>query len=314
MMNKSAAVLVPFLGVLLSVSGGAQSGSRPVDSLPGRVVDVEAGEYFLRAPDSIPAGLVTFRLRQVGDWLTNPTRVDAENLAPATPDNDPTRAFHMLWIARLEPGRTVREWYDAHVKGEPTPWAIELGGPAAARPPGTSNATMVLEAGNYVLVCHVGSARADKSRSHLLKGMFRALTVLPGKASAPEIASAHVTARITGTGQIELQGTLRKGRQRIRVVNETQKSHEFNVQRLKAGRTAQEAVTWRRTDGTTHPFAPLGGFSDVPPGATLTTTIDFDGGDHVLWTARTPQTSLAVTIPGGSSPPPAGGVSRFVRP
>src|SRR5688500_9320730 len=147
-MKTSAAILLPFLSVLLGASASAQPARRPVDALPGRVVDVAAGEYFLRAPDSIPAGLVTFRLSQVGDRLTNPAKVEAENLAPATPDNDPTRAFHMLWVARLEPGRTLSEWYAAHVKGEPTPWAVELGGPAAAEPPRTSHATMVLEPGN----------------------------------------------------------------------------------------------------------------------------------------------------------------------
>lgn len=296
MMKTAAAVLVPFACVLLSASGRAQPGRRPVEQLPGRVVDVAAGEFFLRAPDTIPAGLVTFRLSQIGDRLTNPAKVEAENLAPATRENDPTRAFHMLWVARLEPGRTMSEWYEAHVKDEPTPWAVELGGPAAAEPPGTSNATMVLEPGNYVLVCHVGSARADKSRSHLLKGMFRGLTVLPGSASNAEMPRADAFARITGTGQIELQGTLRQGPQRIRVINETAKSHEFIVVRVKTGRTAREAVTWRRTDGSTHPFASLGGFSDVRPGTTLTTTIDFGVGGHVLWTSRTPETSLAVTI------------------
>ena len=296
-MIKTSSVLLPFLCALISTSGGAQSG-RPVEPLPGLVVDVAAGEHFFRAPETITAGLVTFRLSQIGDRLTNPKRVEAENMAPASPDNDPTRAFHMLWVTRLEPGHTVSEWYDAHVKGEPTPWAVELGGPAAAEPPGTSNATMVLEPGNYVLVCHVGSARADKSRSHLLKGMFRGLTVLPGSAAAVDVPGPHATARITGTGQIELQGTLRQGPQRIRVINETGKSVEFNVNRIREGRTAQEAATWRRTDGTTYPFASLGGFSDVPPGATRTTTIDFGSGDHVIWTLRTPATSLAVTIPG----------------
>jgi hypothetical protein len=297
MMKTSAAVLVPFLCAFLSASGNAQSGRRPVEPLPGHVVDVAQGEFFLRAPDTIPAGLVTFRLSQIGDRLTNPSKVEAENLAPATRDNDPTRAFHMLWVARLEPGRTVSEWYDAHVKGEPTPWAVDLGGPASAEPPGTSNATMVLQPGNYVLVCHVGGAREDKSRNHLLKGMFRALTVLPGSASAAEMPRADATARITGTGQIELEGTLRRGPQRIRVINETAKEHEFNVLRVITGRTSREALTWRRIDGTARPFASLGGLSDVPPGATLTTTIDFGVGDHLLWTSRTPDNSLAVSIP-----------------
>lgn len=292
-MKRSAAALVPFLCLL----AGSEAAAQRSPALPGYVVDVAAGEHFLRAPDTISAGLVTFRLRQTGDVSTNPAKVERENLAPATRDNDPTRAFHMLWVVRLEPGHTVREWYAAHVNGDPAPWASDLGGPSFAEPPRTSNATMVLEPGNYVLVCHVGSGRADKSRSHLLKGMFRALTVLPGRAPAAAIPRADVIARITGTGQIQLQGTLRRGRQRIRVINETAQEHEFIVQRVKRGRTAHEALTWRRTDGTPRPLIALGGFSDVPPGATLTTTIDFASGRHVIWTTRAPATSVAVTIP-----------------
>ena len=86
----------------------AQGNIAPVDPLPGRVVDVDAGEFFLRAPDTVTAGLLTFRLSQIGDRLTNPAKVEEENLAPATPDNDPTRAFHMLWVVRLEASHTMR--------------------------------------------------------------------------------------------------------------------------------------------------------------------------------------------------------------
>lgn len=35
--------------------------------LPGRVVDVPVAEYFIVAPDSVPAGLVTLRVTQTGD-------------------------------------------------------------------------------------------------------------------------------------------------------------------------------------------------------------------------------------------------------
>lgn len=297
MMRRSAVALVPFLCALLVSGAEAQQSRGRAQSLPGRVVDVAAGEFFLRAPDTIRAGLVTFRLSQIGDRLTNPAKAEVENLAPATRDNDPTRAFHMLWVTRLEPGRTVSEWYDAHVKGEPTPWALDLGGPSAAEPPGTSNATMVLEPGNYVLVCHVGSAREDKNRSHLLKGMFRALTVVAGSSSAPVMPRAHVIARLTDAGQITLEGNVRRGPQQIRVINETAKSHEFMVLQVKQGRTAQEAVTWKRTDGTARPFLQLGGLSDIPPGATRTVTIHFGTGSHIFWTTRAPRTSVAVMIP-----------------
>ncbi len=285
---------------LLATISPAQSSrvASPAERLPGRVVDVSMGEFFIRAPDTIPAGLTTFRLHQVGEILTNPEKMRAWNLAPATPDHDPTRAFHMLWVERLEPGRTVDEWYKAKVRGESTPWALDLGGPASAAPPGTSNATMVLEPGTYALVCHVGSARADKNRSHLLKGMFRPLTVVSSKSPDVSLPRPDVLARITLNGQIQLSRPVRKGRQVIRVTNETSKSHEFIVARVNQDRTAEEAVAWKRTDGTTHPFTGVGGLSDIPPGATRTITEVFDTGSYIFWTVRGSATSVAVAIGG----------------
>ncbi len=289
--------MISTLCALLTTVASAQGGVVAIERLPGRVVDVDAGEFFLRAPDTITAGLVTFRLRQIGDLLTDHAKVEAENLAPATPDNDPTRAFHMLWVVRLEPGHTMSEWYTAHVRGDPAPWAVDMGGPSSAEPPLSANASMVLEPGNYVLVCHVGSARADRNRSHLLKGMFRSLTVLPSSTPAADLPRADIVAYITGTGQVRLEGTLRTGQQSIMVINNAPKSYEFMILRLKTGRTAHDAVTWRRTDGTPHPAAAQGGMSDIPPGAKRLTTISFESGDYVLWTIRSPATSVAVTIP-----------------
>ncbi len=283
---------------LFATVASAQSSrsASPNERLPGRVVDVSAGEFFLNAPDTIPAGLTTFRLHQVGEILTNPAKVMAENIAPATPDHDPTRAFHMLWVVRLDAGRTVDEWYKAKVRGEPTPWAIDLGGPANAAPPRTSNATMVLDPGTYALVCYVGSARADKNRSHLLKGMFRQLTVVRSRSPLVALPRPDVVARISSDGRIQLSGPVRKGRQVIRVINETSRSYEFIMVRVKEGRTAEEVVTWKRTDGTTHPDTRLGGLSDIPPGATRTITEAFVPGTHVFWTGRGPATSVAVNI------------------
>ena len=287
--------------VLLTTIASAQSvvaKSADMERLPGRVVDVSVGEFYVRAPDSIPAGLTTFRLHQVGDLLTNREKVRVENLALATPDNDPTRAFHMLWIVRLENGKTVSEWFDAQTKGEPTPWAVDLGGPASADPPRTSNATLVLEPGTYALVCHVGSAREDKNRSHLLKGMFRPLTVVPSKSTTVSLPVPDVTARIVTGGAIQLSGPVRAGRQVIRVVNETTKSHEFILVRVKEGRAAGEVPVWKRQDGTPHPFEPRGGLSDIPPGATRVITAVFESGAYLFWTIRSPDRSVAVTVSG----------------
>ena len=292
---RFTALMLPLAIALAARPSMSQAGSADGLQLPGRVVDVSAGEFFFRSPDSIPAGLTTFRLRQVGAVLANLEKVEADNLKPATASHDPTANFHMLWVVRLNAGRTAKEWYAANLKDEPTPWAINLGGPSLAYPPGSSNATFVLEPGNYILVCYVGSAREDRNRRHVLKGMFHPLTV--SKSGVKDVLpTADITARITGTGQILLSKQPVRGRQLIAVVNETAKASEFIVQRIKPGRTADEVVTWKRTDGTSHPGIPIGGFSNVPPGSTLLTTIDFKSGSYVFWTVRQAGKAVGVTI------------------
>src|SRR5688572_32979046 len=114
------------LCTVITTSAAAQSSGtvRRADAerLPGRVVDVSAGAFFLRSPDSIPAGLTTFRLSQVGGILTNPEKVMRENVGLATPVNDRTRAFHMLWILRLVLGRPVDERYQANIRNVRRLW------------------------------------------------------------------------------------------------------------------------------------------------------------------------------------------------
>lgn len=204
-MRISSAVIISTLCTHLTTVASAQTEIVATEHLPGRVVEVEAGEFFLRAPDTISAGLVTLRLRQIGDLLTDRAKAEAENLAPATPDNDPT--------------------------------------------------------------------------------------------PATDLPRTDIVAYITGTGQVRLEGTVHSGRQSIMVINNAPKSYEFMVHRLRPGRTADDAVSWERTDGTPHPFASQGGLSDIPPGATRLTTIAFAAGNYVIWTIRSPATSVAVTIP-----------------
>jgi len=46
------------------VAGTSSSAQSP--TLPGTIVDIKATEFAFLAPDSIPAGLTTFRLLQTG--------------------------------------------------------------------------------------------------------------------------------------------------------------------------------------------------------------------------------------------------------
>ncbi len=265
------------------------------DSLPGRVVDVSAGEFFFKAPDTIPSGLTTFRLRQVG-LVVDRLRAGATGRDMVADKGDDTRGAHMLWVVRLDSGKTMADLYAAAQTGaRTTGWAKQLGGPAFALPPGTSNATLDLEAGNYVLVCYIGSARADRARYHFLNGMSRSLTVTASKGGRARASRPDVVGRITGNGTVQLSEPIGAGRRVIRVENATDKSFEFKFQRVPAGQTAKEFLA---ATGGAGPGIPWGGLSDVPARDTLTTTMDFTPGEYILgtWPSIRHATSQVVTV------------------
>ena len=175
------------------------------------------------------------------------------------------------------------------------PWAIQLGGPSGALPPRSANATLTLAPGTYALVCYIGSAREDRSRSHFLRGMFRDLTVVPTTGPRAPIPRPHVRARITGEGAVTLSAPLARGSQVIHVVNETERAAEFKFQRMRPGISGETFLTQPR-DG--EPGLPWGGLGNVPPGGELITTIDFEPGKYVLgtWPSIRHKTSRVVTI------------------
>ena len=264
------------------------------DSLPGRVVDVKAGEFFFQAPDTIRAGLTTFRLLQTG-MLAERSKAGLDGRALVADQGDNTRGVHMLWVVRLDSGKTVGDLYRAAQTGERvTPWAKQLGGPGIALPPRTTNATLELEPGSYALVCYVGSAHADRTRYHLLRGMFRALTVLPASGPAAATPRPDVVARIVGEGVVELSAPLAPGRQVIRVENATDRMREFKFHQMRAGVTGQEFLAQPPGE----PGVVWGGLADVPPGGSVTTTIDFEPGEYVVGSAMGIRhaTSRAVTV------------------
>ena len=83
------------------------------------VVNVVASDFKFDAPDSIAAGVVTFRLVGKGPEL------------------------HHLQIARLEQGKTTADFAEAMKNpGPPPAWVTFLGGPNAGIPDGQHPTTM----------------------------------------------------------------------------------------------------------------------------------------------------------------------------
>ena len=246
---------------------GAQS-----TNLPGRVVDVRVGEYFILAPDSIQAGLLTLRLTQTGD-VTKPWPGNMEKLRA-----DLTYHFHMIWLVRLDSGKTVDDLLKAERDRLPTPWATILGGPAFADTPGASNATLIVPEGNYALACFVGSAREDRNRYHLLKGMVRALKVTSGVSSA-RLPASQLTV-VLRNDSVQMNDALKAGTYRILVRNEGEKPSDFHISRVKPGYTVAHARAWRPRSLTEPPRHAVGGIVWIPAKSGILTTVILKPGDY----------------------------------
>ena len=278
-LHRRAALL---LGAVAAAAAPLEAQGTAADTvLPGRIVDVAAGEYAFSAPDTISAGLTTFRLRQEG-------RVrGGTHLAPwgrdslVTHAGDATAGFHMLWVVRLDAGRTAADLFAAERDRTPMPGRI-LGGPGFAYPPGTTNATMMLETGNYVLACFVGSAREDRNRYHLLKGMFRPLTVLPSGSAPASLPGPDVILTVDSADRVTFSTPVsRAGRWRMLVRNNSARRLEFAVVRVFPGHTAEAALAWRRRDGKPPVSEPWGGLAGLAQGDSMLTTITFIPGTYI---------------------------------
>lgn len=262
--------------------------------LPGHVVEVRAGEFFFQAPDTIPSGITTFRLTQIG-MVADRLKAGLTGRALVADSGDDTRGSHMLWVVRLEDGKSATDLYRAALAGDRAPWAVQIGGPGGAHPPRTANATVELAPGSYALVCYIGSAREDRSRAHLLRGMFHALTVVAAAAPSESIPAPSVRARIVDDGVVVLSAPLTSGIHTISVTNETKRGAEFKFQRMPDGLTAKAFLAQPAAAG---PAVPWGGLASVPPGRTVVTTIDFEPGEYVLGTrpAMRHATSRAIIV------------------
>jgi plastocyanin len=225
-------------------------------ALPGNVVDVVARDFFFQAPDTIPAGLTTLRLRV-------------------------EQGGHIAVLVRLDSGHTVADLLRARREGHPRPgWAHFIGGPGFPPSGGTANATMTLTPGYYVLICDV---RDTSGMRHFEKGMFHALVVRPRAATArsasPPRADVIATMR---DYSFDFSAPIHSGERTLRVVNGGSVMHEFRVVHVLPGHTGRESLAWKPGDKTPRPDEDVTAIVGLVPGAELTTTVPFVAGEYVV--------------------------------
>lgn len=218
------------------------------------LVTVTATEFAFAAPATIPAGLTTVRLVNQG------------------------REMHHVQLVKLAEGHTAAELLQ---QGEgPLPaWATFVGGPNVHAPGAHSEATLVLEAGEYALVCFIPS---PDGVPHIAKGMVKPLTVSPAQSDA-EVQAPVADVRMTlHDYSFAIDPEISAGRHTIQVANAAQQPHEVALMRLAPGKTPQDLLAWIERQQGPPPATPLGGTSLLSAGEINQITADFEPGEYVL--------------------------------
>lgn len=256
------------------------------------VVDVIAEDYAFDAPAEIPSGWATFRMRNEGEethfiFLTRlpEDRTYDEYVETAgAPVSEALSSMRSGEIDKAGAGQQlmaeIPAWY----------WtdAMSMGGPGLVAAGGTSQATVNLEPGTYVMECYM---KTPEGELHWVEGMIQPLTVTGEPSGAPE-PDADIQMTITTDGY-RTEGELTPGVHRIRVDFAEQPEgfgNDVHLVRLEEGMEAQELVPWMdflNVEGLQNPApAPfLGGIQERPEGHTGYFTIALEAGRYA-WIAE----------------------------
>jgi uncharacterized cupredoxin-like copper-binding protein len=233
--------------------------ARPAATPAGpRVVDIVATDYAFAAPDTIPAGLTTFKMLNQGREQHQAVVMGA-----------PGKTWDEIRAAMMAPGAMA-------------PWLSFPGGPGVVAGGDSSNATARLEPGNYFIVCFLPS---PDGTPHVMKGMVRRLVVAPAPltASAPLAEpKADVIATLSDYA-FELSTSLTAGTHTIRVQNVGPQLHELNIERLAPGKTLADVQRWMAGGMKGEPpTRPVGGFEGPSVGTVGWFTVALAPGKYLL--------------------------------
>lgn len=271
----------PLIGLLAATATllpacGAET-ETPLDAMivtAPHVVSLTTTEYAFHAPDTIPAGWITFRLTNRGTEL------------------------HYGHIVQLDPGKTVEELVAAYAEairtsGPRPKWVTRFGGPGGTAPGGTSSATQQLEPGTYVWICPVED---HEGNPHFGKGEHQQFVVradggaVTNASAAPE---ADLTIRLTDFS-FEFEPAPFSGHHTIGVENTGDEPHDLVLLKLAPGRTLDDLQTWlnperarRGQSGEPPPSleslgTPAGGVAAMKPGMQMFFESELTPGEYVL--------------------------------
>jgi uncharacterized cupredoxin-like copper-binding protein len=229
------------------------------------VVTISATDFAFGAPDTIPAGLTTFRLVNTGKEPHQAVIFAA-----------PGKSFAELETAAVPKGSEL-QWFQAFVAMRPT----FPGSPGVVVGPDTVVTTSSLAPGNYLIACFVPS---PDGKWHVQKGMFRRLVVTPAPSGATAAAEPKSDITVTLSDYtFAASGPVTAGTHTIRVENSGPQLHELTIERLAPGKTLADWQRWAAGGMKGPPVTmPVGGFAGPDSGKVGWLTVTFTPGSYLF--------------------------------
>jgi hypothetical protein len=219
------------------------------------VITVTATDFLFDAPAETPAGPTTIRLVNNGP------------------------SIHHVQLLKLEEGKTPDDFIAALKAGGPPPqWAVVAGGPNPPEVGSSTSATVMLDPGNYAIVCFIPSADGVP---HLMKGMTRALKVTAATGAVAAEPGADLVVKLVDF-DFQLSGPLTAGHHVLRVENAGAQPHEIALVQLKPGKEPMDFAAWGEKQQGPAPGTLFGGVSGIMPGTHAFATVDLPPGDYAL--------------------------------
>lgn len=294
---------------------------REVSAVTPGVVEItathnaETNEHlFITDVEEIPSGWTTFRLvnsSPANHFLILELLPEGKSIRNSVTEIVPVfqEAMDLIHAGQVENGYArlgdLPEWF-GNIQF--------MGGPGLVSPGGSSEATVYLEPGNYVMECYVKTA---EGKFHSSLGMMRGLTVTgdTSEAAPPSQASLEMTLTNEGFG---VQGNVDTGTHTVAVhfaeENPPLLGNDVHLVKLESDTDLEELVTWMdwsqpgglvSDHATGAPFQFMGGTHEMPMGRTAYFTVELTPGRYAWVSERSAQDPLQkeFTVTAGSNAP-----------
>lgn len=234
---------------------------RPADLGLVRLV---ARDYSFETPLRLPAGIVRLRLVNRG--------------------SEP----HYASFYRLGAGKTARDFFAWRASRTRTPeWLTLRSGPAPVMPGDSSDLTVQLPAGHYIIICGYPGSEGTQ---HADRGMFRVVDAVPMRGGAGTLRRFPVAARTLRLRDsvFSLDQPVPAGWRAIAIENRGSTSEQVLIVRLPNGVSVDDEKRWF-DEGfrTRRPGVPSGGALLVEPRERYVVTRNFAPGRYAVMSRHT---------------------------